>query len=184
MRKNKLVAVMVSAVLAAAVLCGCGKPAQETVAVETQPVQTEQTVAAVVETQPAAAQLIVEGIEEQGEMMVVNTTFCQVKYPFAFADLIQATAVQNGDVASLEFCVLIAGQEYPIFTLHFGGSDGILLGTLAVADEAEARTVYAELFQADVTALDANASTFYAAQECFNDVVISLGENANFAAAE
>lgn len=183
MKMNKLVAVMVSAALAAAVLCGCGKPAQETVPVETEIVQTEQTVAAVVETQPVE-QLAVEGIEEQSDMMVVKTTFCQVKYPFAFADLIRVNAVDQEDVAALEFYAMIAGQEHPLFVFRFGGSEGILLGTLSVPNEAEARPVYAELFQADTAALDTNVSTFYAAQECFNDVVSSLAENTNFTAAE
>lgn len=183
MKQNKLFNVIISAALTAAILCGCGKESVETTSVEMPEAQTGQTVA-VTETQSAAVQLSVEAVEEQGDMVTVKTTFCQIKYPLAFADLVQVNAVDHGEMATLDFYAMIAGQEHPLFTLYFGGSEGILLGELEVSDEAEARMVYAELFQADTSALDNNVSTFYAAQECFNDVVSSLAENPLFAAAE
>lgn len=182
MKKMRFMNMMTSVVLAAAVLCACGKNSAE--APETVPVQTEQTVAAVVETQPVTVNLSVEAIEEQGDMMAVKTTFCQVKFPFAFADLIQVKAVNEEAVASLEFAALIAGDAYPLYALHFGGSEGIHLGAMEIDGEAEPRAVYAEFYPADEAALGDNLGTFHAAQETFNDVVASLAENQKFAQAE
>ena len=183
MRQNKFVGMIATVTLIAALACGCGKKTAEPAAPETVPAAMEQTLPAAVETQPAASGLVVEAIEEQGDTMLVRTSFVQVKYPFAFADLIQVRSVNGDNVASLEFFVASQDEEYPIFTLHFGGNEGILLGTVQISNEETPRAVYAELAPADTDALGDYLETFYAAQESFNDVVVSLAENTNFTAA-
>ena len=184
MRKNKFVGMIVTVTLIAAVACGCGNKAAETTAAETTPVTMEQTTPAAVETEPVASGLVVEAIEEQGDNMVVRTSFVHVKYPFAFADLIQVNAANEDDVASLEFFVSNQDVQHPIFTIRFGGDEGILLGTVQISNEEAPRTVYAELASADADALGDYLETFYAAQESFNDVVASLMENEGFVAAQ
>lgn len=183
MRQNKFVGMIVTVTLIAAMASGCGKKTAETAVPETVPVTVEQTLPAAVETQPVASGLVVEAIEEQGDTMLVRTSFVQVKYPFAFADLIQVRPVNGDNVDSLEFFVASQDEEHPIFTLHFGGNEGILLGTLQISNEETPRTLYAELASADTEALGDYLETFYAAQESFNDVVASLAENTNFTAA-
>lgn len=163
------------------VLCGCGKETEETAATEApETVQTQTTAATEAYVQQ---ELVVESLEDQGDVVVVTTSFGQVKYPFAFADLIQVKAVNAEDVASLQFTVLISGDEYLLYALHFGGSEGIALGTLEIAGEAEPRAVYAEFFPADESALGDGISTFHAVQETFNDVVASLNEVPGFVSA-
>lgn len=165
-------------------LAGCGEkdaPAETTQAIEsTAPAAVETTAA----TEAPKTQLAVDSIEEQGDLMIVNTPFCTVKYPFAFADLIQVEANNNGDTAELVFSAKLDLSDYRLFTLSFGGSGDILLGTMMLPDRDEAVEVYATLYQIDETLSEDFVNTFNAAQECFNDVVISLMENEGFTPAE
>lgn len=178
-KSGAAVAVLLAVSLA---LCGCGKKQEQTAMTEVPETVQAQTTAA---TETHATQdLVIESTEEQGDMVVVTTSFGQVKYPFAFADLIQVRAVNEGTVASLEFTALIAQEEYPLFAVRFGGSEGIPLGTLEIPGEAEPRAVCAEFYSVDESALGDHAGTFFAAQETFNDVVASLYEIQAFAAAK
>lgn len=173
------------AVLVAALLCACGKTPAETTPAQTVPAAVPaQTEPAPVETEPEKVILTVEGTEEQADLVLVKTSFCNVKYPFAFADLIRVKAQDEGNVATLEFSACITDVEYPMYVLRFGGSEGILLGTLTIPGEAAPREVYAEFCQADTAALGDHVGTFYAAQETFNDVVASLAENGGFTPAQ
>lgn len=179
---RKTVSALLAVVMICALACGCGKKAEET----TQPAETTQAVTET--TQPATeapvqAVLTVETLEEQGDMMVVTTSFGQVKYPYAFGDMLQVTAEDKGDVAELVFSALISGEEYHVFTVRFGSEEGIVLGTMAIEGEAEPRTVSAEFASVDGAALGDRANAYYAVQECFNDVAASLQENAGFTPA-
>lgn len=164
--------------------CGSKAPAEETVA-ETEIVETTgapETTAATEE--PTKPQMSVDSIEEQGDMMIVNTPFFQLKYPFAFADLIQVEAVDNGDVAELHFSAKLDLSEYRLFSLTFGGTGDILLGTMVLPQYDAPVQVYATLYRIDGTLSSDFVNTFNAAQECFNDVMMSLMECEGFTPAE
>lgn len=179
-KRMRLAAVM--AVLLV-ILCGCGKEAAETVpateaAVVTTPAVVETTV-------PEYAVLTVDGTEDQGDVVAVTTSFGQLKYPFAFSDLIKISASNALDVAELNFIAQISGEEYPLFTIRFGGGEeDILLGTMEIPGEDAARNVYVRFGDVEEAALGEHLNTYLAAQEIFNDVVISLAENAGFTPAE
>lgn len=180
-KKNELtrgLRVLCAAVLAASVLCACGSKKGETMPVEeSHPVQTTQ---AAEMFQPEEVVLTVETINEQGDAVVVKTSYCEVKYPFAFADLIQVQA--EGE--KLDFVLKLSGEEYPLFAICFGEGEGIPLGTLAVDGKAEPVAVWAQIGAPNEAALGDSVSTYYAAQESFNDVLASLMENEGFTAAE
>ena len=178
---NKKMTALTMILVLCTMLFGCSKAPAETIPT-TQATEAVETTQA--PTEAEMLELAVEGIEEQNDMMVVSTTFAQVKYPYAFADLIQVKAVNEETVASLEFTALISGKEYPLFALRFGADEGIILGSLTVEGESAPRTVAAEFYSADEAALGNQVNTFHAVQECFNDVVASLGENKNFSSAE
>lgn len=186
---RKITAAFLAALLAFGMMTtGCGgkqeatEPA-ETVAV-TQP-QTEEV--AVPETTQAPTEpvkLAIDVIEEQGDMMVVETTYCQLKYPFAFGDLIEVECINSGDTEALVFSVKLDLSSYRMFTITFGQTEGILLGTLLTPNAEEPVPVYADLGQIDENLPENFVNTFYAAQESFNDVIGALMENENFTAAE
>lgn len=167
-------------------LLGCDKEVVESAQNEaTTPSAEEQET--IVQTEPEAepeaaqkVELVVESTEEKEDSIIVTTSFCQLRYPFAFADLIQIKEQNDASVSSLEFSVLIKNEMYPIFAVRFGEGEGIPLGSILVPGETEDRPVYAELYVPDEVALGENANTYYAAQETFNDIVEALSENPNF----
>lgn len=163
------------------VLCGCGNKTEEVSTQETVQAQQDQTVAT---EETAKWELAVESVEDQENNVVVTTSAGQIKYPFAFADLIQVKATNEETVASLEFSALIAGEEYPLYALYFGDGEGIALGTMEIPEEGEPRHVYAAFYPADEASLGDNLGTFHAVQETFNDVVASLNENQSFVQAK
>ena len=139
-------------------------------------------------TEAAATELIsnmkllqVESTKEQGENVIVATTYGTVKYPYAFSDLVIVEAETFMNHAALEFKAEIDGQEYKLYTLLFNGEEGMPVGKLLVDGETYVVTA---LFH-DVTELSGdNLVTFYAVQETFNDVVNSLADNGGFTAED
>lgn len=184
---NKTFLKVTAALLVLSVLfagCGSKAPSKETMP-ETEIVETTgvpETTAATEE--PTKPQMSVDSIEEQGDMMIVNTPFFQLKYPFAFADLIQVEAVDNGEVAELHFSAKLDLSEYRLFSLTFGGTGDILLGTMVLPQYDAPVQVYATLYRIDETLSSDFVNTFNAAQECFNDVMMSLMECEGFTPAE
>lgn len=122
--------------------------------------------------------LVIESVEEQGDQMVVSTSYCQVKYPYAFSDLIQVEAVNEEKGAALVFFSVIEGVRTDLYTISFGGTADIQLGTLKVG--ADTVAVRAQICKADEKLDQELQYVFVAAQETFNDVVASLSENSSF----
>lgn len=184
MKKFSFAGRLLILVLAVALLCGCGKTPEETAPAEvpTAPV-TEAPAQTTAATEKAQTGLEVLSREEQGDVVVVTTSYGTLRFPFAFADLIRIYPETEGEISSLTFVAEISGKEHSLFALFFGGEEGAIpLGTLTV-DGVE-KKVFAAISAPDEAALGEGMSTFLAAQESFNDVVVSLGENPNFKAAE
>ena len=182
----KNVKMILAALLAVLMLTACGgkEAAEETTLAptEAEAVEVPMTTAATEATKELL--LRVDSIEEQGDMMVVNTPFFQVKYPFAFADLIQVETMDDGQVAELVFSAKLDLSAYRLFSITFGGTGEIPLGTMVLPGREEAVEVYATLYQIDETLSSDFVNTFNAAQECFNDVMFSLMECEGFTPAE
>lgn len=145
---------------------------------ETVPGTTEGSVAGVTSQ---VKQLLVENVTEQGDTVIVTTTYGTVKYPYAFSDLISVEAETFETHAVLKFSAEIEGEKHKLYTLIFNGEEGMPVGTLLM--DGESYTVTA-LFHDAAGISDDNMVTFYAAQEAFNDVVNSLSENEGFTAED
>ena len=136
-------------------------------------------------TEPEATsqvkELLVETVTERADFVVVTTTYCTVKYPYAFSDLIFVEAKTLEAHAELQFSAEIDGEKYRVYTLYFNGEEGMPLGTLQIDGESYGVTA---MFH-EVTGLDDDDMiSIYAAQETFNDVVNSLPENQGFTAED
>ena len=126
-------------------------------------------------------ELLVESVEEQGEMMLVTTTYGTVKYPYAFSDLMIVEGKTYEDYAQLEFSAEIDEAMFKLYTLTFNGEEGIPVGTLQDGDKAYAVTAqFHDFGEAD----NDTTITLSALQETFNDVINSLSENKGFTAAD
>lgn len=167
------------AVAGAAAACSRQEPAESTPHTETGPSQQIQQTTAPVEQPP----LTVESVTEEGGRIVVNSSWCTVAYPFAFADLLRVNAGQIMGSPALCFTAVIGGEEYAVFDICFGRGD-ILLGELELPVTGEKIQVRADLHKAPEGLTEGQLSSFLAAQECFNDVSASLMEHPGFTPAD
>jgi hypothetical protein len=146
------------------------------------PIEEEQTPHTQV-TQPSEKILTVKSVEEQGNMIVVYTNYCQIKYPYAFADLINVEAINSNEKTSLLFTVLLDGKKMNIYELTFGGEGSISVGEITLIPGQAPVNVYATFYESGTDLNEDMRIAFFAAQETFNDVAASLGENMNFVPA-
>lgn len=181
--------------LAALLLTGCGRklPEQTTAPTQTQEqiLPTDQTQPPVVETtapettqtEPAPLKLTLESVEEKEQLMVVTTSYCVVRYPFAFSDIIQVEVVEYEGSETLMFRASLNGESYPMFCLMFDGVEGSPVGNLTLNDGSVV-SVTAQIFPGDESLDSDMLHTFYAAQESINDVISSLMDSQWFVPAQ
>lgn len=149
--------------------------------------QTGSTGPSVTQTQPQtqpADELTMEEPEEQDGQMVLRTSFGVLRYPFAFSDLLQPELAQDTDRQGIAFSARISGELYPVFTIWFGGHEGLMLGELVLPESGKTVGVYAEMSETPEELTGGALASFYAAQECFNDVSASLMETEGFTPAD
>jgi hypothetical protein len=112
--------------------------------------------------------------------VVIKTTFGNSRYPAAFSDLITVKAQSGEASASLQFFAQIDSKEIPVFTVHYGGSEGRPFGILSLSGDTDEITV-AVAFADPPAGLSADdLTTFQAAQEVFNEILASMNEDARF----
>lgn len=127
-------------------------------------------------------QLEIQRIEEQGDVVVVTTNYCRVTYPYAFSDLVQVEQINSDEKVALRFYAVVSGKRMELYELVFGGEGSAPLGMLILNGKALPLTANFYKPAADISENDRIA--FVAAQETFNDVALSLEDNAHFTPAE
>ena len=154
-------------------LCGCGSEAEEAPAASV-PAEESPAVESTVPEEEKLPGLTIISETVDGESVVLETSYCTVKYPFAFSDVVKAEAIMDEDCAALRFNALLGDKALPAFDLEFFGGSGTELGTM----ETEGGTAPVSVSFHDPEGLgEGEESTFYAVQEIFNDVLQSLAES-------
>lgn len=125
-----------------------------------------------------AEDMVIHSIQEQGQTILVTTSYGTVRYPFAFSDIISVEAVTEEDRAALVFTANINDNFEPIFTLWFNGDTGIICGFMEMKEGT--CPVRVEFMPVPEDLHADYLLTFYAAQESVNEVLSSLNENANY----
>ncbi len=123
--------------------------------------------------------LSIMSLKEDGEWIVLNTSFLTLRYPFAFSDIIEAEAYNDESGSQLRFYSVLDEKKVLNFIIHFNSNEGVLCGTLKLEQDIPV-TVEFEEFPKKLS--DDWQSTFYAVQETFNDVLDSMKDNDNFSA--
>lgn len=125
-------------------------------------------------------ELLIQEVKEQNDVVVVISSYCVIKYPYAFSDLICIKPQTYDYYSQLDFSASVDGEERLLYTLLFNKDTGIPVGSLRVnGTEYKVTAVIYDLNDAS----EDNRVTFYAAQETFNDIMVSLAENPGFTAA-
>ena len=122
-------------------------------------------------------ELLLQDVSEQGNVIVVTTTYCAVSYPVGFEEVITAEVQMQENDPRIVFYATIGGEKHALYALLFNGREGIPLGHLRV--EGDIYSVSAIFYDPEGVSGE-GLSTFNAAQETFNDVAMSLEENKNF----
>ena len=118
--------------------------------------------------------------KEEGNAIVVETTFGCFQYPTAFSDLITVKAKSEDLSANIEFFVQINSKEVPLFTVHYGGTEGNPCGLLTLSEDTKPIVVSVIFATPPADLSSENEATFGAAQEIFNDVIASMEEDPRF----
>lgn len=134
------------------------------------------------ETPAPALQLL--SVETAEEWVEVKTTYGDFHYPAAFADILAVEAATIDGVARLDFIAQLAEQSVVIYTIYYDKASGNRCGTLKLSDTTDEMMVYVT-FAVDLDAIPSDwHETFYAVQETFNDVLLSMAEDTRFTPME
>ena len=140
----------------------------------------ESTIALPTQSSYPALQLLER--RENGDMIELVTTYCTLRFPYAFSDLVvQEVTDQNGRIA-IDFYAALGGERYPVYTVSFSGGGDIPLGMLKV--DAVTFEVSAKFHEDTADLQGDDMISFCAAQETFNDIWASLEANENFTSAQ
>ncbi len=127
----------------------------------------------------AKENLSIMSLTEEGEWMALETTYGVFRYPFAFSDVIEVEAFNEGGASQLRFYTKIEGRKIKNYTVHYNDNEGTACGILKMKEEIPVSVVfesYPESLPGDWL------STFNAVQETFNDILKSMMEDKNFSA--
>ena len=118
--------------------------------------------------------------EEQDGVVVVTTNFGAFRYPAENAEAMSVEAGLDGDIPTLRFTIAVDAGETPLFSICYGGTQGIPCGTYRASADAEEIPVF--VIFADVPdQLDSeDRVAFEVAQELFNDIVLSMEDDPRF----
>ena len=152
--------------------------------IETTQLQSSgEEVALEEQTTPPRLALSLESVEQDTQMVTVTTSYCVLRYPFAFSDIIRAEVADQAGRGELMFYANVNNTDCPMFSIGFDSAGGIPVGILPLSDGTTV-SVTAQIFKADESMDPDILQTFYAAQECINDVISSLTDAEGFVPAQ
>lgn len=125
-------------------------------------------------------ELKIESIEEQSENTVIKTSYCTITFPSMFYDLIKVDEYFGDGTGCIIFSAYIGNGYETVYTLIFNSETGIDIGTLKLDGVDDPIRVSVNFYEPSEGLSDDALAGFYAAQETFNDVVVSLEKNEGF----
>ena len=163
-KKRWLIVAMVMGLLMLLLLSGCGKDASQK--------ETD-------ETGGKDAFVLLSTKEEQG-VKTFTTIYGSFSYPTEFAKDVVVEASTKGGIPTITFSLDQSELEATLFTIRYGGREGIPFGTYQASADVEPITVYVSFSEAPENFSAEDRRTFEMAQEIFNDVIASMEENSEF----
>lgn len=132
----------------------------------------------------ALPELKIESVSESGSWVIVETTYGEVRYPYAFSEVMSVNAISNDNSAQLQFATKIESTDVVVYTIYYNEEIGSKLGEFDLGGETGKVSV-SVLFESASSSIPEDwLTTFYATQETFNDVLGSMCEDVRFTAAE
>ncbi len=122
--------------------------------------------------------LTLESVTEEGENVIVKTSYATFQYPYAFSDVLRMEVISQEEERRLEFTARLPEGEEKLFDLCFYSNRGIPSGTLQLQGQAVSVSVL--IYEPGIQISGDALNTYYAAQELLNDIFFSLEENPHF----
>jgi hypothetical protein len=117
--------------------------------------------------------------EEQG-VKTYSTVYGEFSYPTEFAEGIDVKASTKQGIPTLVFVINLNDRDASLFTIRYGGKEGIPFGTYQSSGEGEMITLYVSFAEMPPDLTADERDRFEAAQEVFNDVIASMEKNSEF----
>ena len=111
-----------------------------------------------------------------GQSWVVETSYMDVEFSYAFSDYILVRAVNEDTAVALDFLVKTSTMEEKLYTIWFNGNAGEKVGTFDPQDGHGEVEVRVSFYSLPVGLSEDDAVTFKATQETVNDVLASMKE--------
>ncbi len=112
----------------------------------------------------------------QGDDVLVQTSYCTLKYPAAFFDVIQ---VSEGDGA-IVFSARLGETVCPMYTIYFSDEGDMPIGTMKLPEQAEPIGLTVTFHEPIDGLKEDELFTFNAARDTFSEVWFSLSDNEGF----
>lgn len=125
-------------------------------------------------------QVVIEQITENlsvkkiGDEMAITTPYGDLKYPFAFSDIIHIEEEFTDEVQKIHFSVKTENFSHLIYTLTFGDEVGVLIGHIGD------KIVSINIVTDDVESSAENKKIFTDAQKTVGDIINSMYEWENY----
>lgn len=105
---------------------------------------------------------------------VVETSYMDVAFSYAFSDYIYVTAVNEAAAAALDFRVKTSTMDEKLYTVWFNGTAGEQIGSFDPGDGQGKVPVMVVFYSLPAGISEDDEATFKATQETFNDVLASM----------
>ncbi len=129
-------------------------------------------------------ELKILSIEDGETEVMLNTNYCELRFPSTYYDLLKADAYYGDGTGCIIFSANIGNGHATVYTIIFNGEDGTAIGKLKLDGVDEPIRVSVNFYEPASNILGEALNSFYAAQETFNDIIVSLGENENYTSIE
>lgn len=128
-------------------------------------------------------ELKIESVEEQEEIVLITTSYGTMSYSSAFSELI-GTDVYFGDgTGCIMFSARVGGGNQTVYSLLFNNESGIDVGMLKLDGVESPIRVSVVFYEAPAALAGDDLISYLAAQETFNDIVVSLNKNEGFSSS-
>lgn len=115
--------------------------------------------------------------KEENGVKTFSTVYGEFSYPTEFAEDVEVKASVKDGIPTLAFVINLNNREAPLFTIRYGGKEGIPFGTYQSSKEEKMITLYVSFAEKPSDLTTNERDRFEAAQEIFNDVITSIEKN-------
>lgn len=131
----------------------------------------------------ALPELKIDSIEERDNAVLITTSYCTMSYPSAYHELIAADVYYGDGTGCIIFSAITSVGNQTAYSLLFNNESGNEIGKLKLDGVDEAIRVSVVFYPAPETLSGEELTNYYAAQETFNDIVVSLEKNEGFSSS-